>query len=217
MHLYALTTGACVLPQTGMGYFLPTILSGMGWKGVLANLMSAFPSLYAFILEVTVGYHMEYRKERLFHILISSFITMLGFILLTASGPLGWNIGVRYFITFIASSGSVAAPGLLAWRSSMIIGATANAFSVAYIGSIFNIGGGIAPFLYPTSTGPLYIMGGIISSALWAAGIVGTLIIYFYDKHRRKQGYYEAMEMEAKLELEKLNAIYLAHIVKDND
>ncbi|KAJ3337667.1 hypothetical protein HDU93_000745 [Gonapodya sp. JEL0774] len=210
MHLYAFAFAIGVLPQLGLAYFLPTILSGMGFTGVYANLMSAWPNLWGFLFDIFMGFHGDYRKERVLHIIVPSVISMVGFILLTVSARGGWSTALRYFFTFMAASGIGVAPAWYAWRQNMLVGATANAFSVAYLGTILNISGAVAPYIYPTSNAPLYTMGGIVSSCCWAASIFGVFLIYLYDEHRRKAGFYDAIEQEAKSEIDRLNAMYLA-------
>ncbi|KAJ3341949.1 hypothetical protein HDU93_003770 [Gonapodya sp. JEL0774] len=198
-----------VIPQLALQYFIPTILQGMGYTGALSNLMSAPPNLYAFILEIANAVHSDYTQERVLHILWPATFGLIGYVLLPISGQNGWPVGSRYFLLFVANTGIANAPAWYSWRQNMTIGATAVAFVMGWTNSVVNIAGAVSPFLFPTADAPVfYQTGGFVGAGCFAISMVGAVVVYFYDNYRRKNGYYDAIEAEAKRELENMNAMF---------
>ncbi|KAJ3340593.1 hypothetical protein HDU93_006708 [Gonapodya sp. JEL0774] len=200
--LHPISYGITILPQSSLSYFLPTILTGMGYTGSTSNLMSAPPNVWAGFLEIFAGFHGDYRQERALHIAIPSFFSMLGWILIPLGGKNGWPVGLRYFFVFFATTGIAGAPGWFSWRQNMLAGSTQNAVVLAWVNTVCNAFGAVAPFLFPSSAGPNYEVGGAICAACWGISILG------YDRHRRKQGFYDAMEESSRRDLERLNEMY---------
>ncbi|KXS12748.1 MFS general substrate transporter [Gonapodya prolifera JEL478] len=161
--LYPVFMAIGVIPQLALNYFMPTVLTGMGYKGAMSNLMSAPPNLYAFIIEIANAYHSDYTQERLFHIVIPATVGMVGYVLLPISGINGWSQGMRYFLLFVANSGIASAPGWYAWRQNMTVGSTAVAFVMGWTNSVVNIAGAVSPFLFPSADAPVfYRTGGFV-------------------------------------------------------
>ncbi|KXS20994.1 MFS general substrate transporter [Gonapodya prolifera JEL478] len=206
--IHPLSYGITILPQSSLSYFLPTILLGMGFSGTMSNLMSVWPNLWAGCFEIWCGFHGDKTQERALHIAIPSIFSMLGWILVPVGGKNGWPVGLRYFFVFFCTTGIGGAPGWFSWRQNMLSGSTQNAVVLAWINTVCNAFGAVAPFLFPSSAGPNYEVGGAICAACWAASILGCGVVYMYDRTRRKNGFYRDMEEASRRELDKLNEMY---------
>ncbi|KAJ3341923.1 hypothetical protein HDU93_003744 [Gonapodya sp. JEL0774] len=202
LYLVASLTRNCILNEK------PTILNAMGYTGATSNLMSAPPNLWGAFFEICMAVHSDATQERLFHILIPASIGLVGYALLPVAGKNAWPVGVRYLLTFLANSGIASAPAWYAWRQNMTVGATTVAFVMAWTNSVVNIAGAVSPFLFPTSDSPYYEKGGYVGAGCFAASMFGAVIIYFYDGYRRRQGFYDAIEAEAKRELDAMQAMF---------
>ncbi|KAJ3322087.1 hypothetical protein HDU93_003149, partial [Gonapodya sp. JEL0774] len=165
--------------------------------------------LYAFLIEIANAVHSDSTQERLLHILWPAGVGLIGYVLLPISGLNGWSPGSRYFLLFIANTGVAGAPPWYSWRQNMTTGATAVAFVMGWTNSVVNIAGAVCPLLFPTADAPMYYRtGGFIGGACFAVSMAGAVLVYFYDNYRRKNGVYDAIEAEAKRELDNMNAMF---------
>lgn len=144
-------------PLTLSGYFLPTIISTLGFKGYLGQLLTVPPNVFAMIIIIGNCLHSDHSKERIKHCIGGLIFVSTGYLLLAV--VTNWR--VRFFATFLIACTNAAVLPFLAHRTATVSGSTATALATGGVIAIANCGGIVAPFLFPSSTGPRYQMGNV--------------------------------------------------------
>jgi MFS family permease len=128
----------------GVGFWLPTIISGMGVKSPLnVGILTAIPYAAGAVGMVLVGKSADYHRERRWHVAIPAGLGAIGLIL-------GVSLSSHTVPTIIALS--LAAFGILTtlplfWSlPTAFLAGTAAAAGLAFINSIGNLAGFISPF-----------------------------------------------------------------------
>jgi D-galactonate transporter len=128
----------------GVGFWLPTIISGMGVKNPLnVGILTAIPYAAGAVGMVLVGKSADYHGERRWHVAIPAGLGAIGLIL-------GVSLGSHTVPAMIALS--LAAFGILTtlplfWSlPTAFLAGTAAAAGLAFINSIGNLAGFISPF-----------------------------------------------------------------------
>ncbi|KAJ3337926.1 hypothetical protein HDU93_000313 [Gonapodya sp. JEL0774] len=204
--LFCLASFFMILPGYGTTYFRPSIISGLGFTGNLANLMSAWPGVLTAIADQYWGWRSDVKKERPQHILIALATGLIGSALLLAGQIRLWAPGLRYFFMFVSAFSGPALPILFVYRANTLKGSTAQATATGLTIAFGNIGGFIAPFIYPNSWFPLYINALWISFALTIAAMVCVAAIWMYERNMSKDAKW-AQEMSSSAELNTREAV----------
>ncbi|KXS09672.1 MFS general substrate transporter [Gonapodya prolifera JEL478] len=199
--LFCLASFFQVLPSYGTSYFRPSIISGLGFTGNLANLMSAFPSILTSIFDQFWGWHSDKVKERPMHILFSLSMNLIGSALLIAGQINLWAPGLRYFFMFIQAFSQSGLAITYVYRANTLKGSTAQATSTGLTIALGNIGGFVAPFAYPNSWGPLYINAIWISFAMTTGAIFCVVAIWAYEVRMKRMDPQWAKEMASDSEM----------------
>lgn len=140
-----------------LGYFLPTIISTLGFKGYLGQLLTVPPNVFALIIIIGNCLHSDHTKERTKHVIAGLIFVSTGYLLLAV--VTNWR--VRFFATFLIACTNAAVLPFLAHRTATVSGSTATALATGGIIALANCGGISAPFLFPATDGPLYPMGNV--------------------------------------------------------
>ena len=134
------------VPNWGLAFFMPLIVKGLGVTTNWIGLVTAVPSLFAFVAMVTWGYHSDRTGERTWH--------AAGALLLAAGGLsccilIGNHDPILTFIALCLSIiGNLAvAPCFWSIPGAMLTG-TAAAGGLAMINSLGNLGGWFGPWVY---------------------------------------------------------------------
>ncbi|KAK9761837.1 hypothetical protein K7432_012961 [Basidiobolus ranarum] len=140
LHMIVYISGS--VPLYSLSLFLPSIVSGMGFTSLTAQLMSAPPYAIACCVTLLVSLHAHYKRERGLHIAVWMFIGMIGYLLLIVlrhKGP-----AALYIAAIITTTGVFAnAPSMLSWFTNNIGGHTKRGVASALIISFGNIGGAL--------------------------------------------------------------------------
>ncbi|KAG8631635.1 hypothetical protein KVT40_000775 [Elsinoe batatas] len=152
------------------GYFAPTIIATLGFKGYVGQLMTVPPNVFALIVIVGNCLHSDRTKERIRHTLGGLVFVGTGYLLLAVVT----NWIVRYIAVFLIASTNAAVLPFLAHRTATVSGSTATALATGGIIALANCGGITAPFLFPSSTGPRYQMGNWTVFAFLTVSLVST-------------------------------------------
>ncbi|KHN98739.1 MFS transporter [Metarhizium album ARSEF 1941] len=150
------------------GYFAPTIVAALGYKGYQAQLMTVPPNVVAMIIVIGVCLHSDKTRERPRHILGALAFLATGYLLLAVVS----QRGVRYFAVCIIACTNAAVLPFVAYRTATVQGSTATALATGGMIAIANCGGVSAPFLFPSGDSPMYskgnwtIFGFLVSAAL---------------------------------------------------
>jgi MFS family permease len=158
-----------------VGFWLPTLISGIGVEGMLAvGLLSAIPYAAAIVVMNVVSASSDRHRERRWHLTILTLMCAVGMSLsaVFAGNPLLSMI----FLTIGAAGGLSTLP--LFWNlPTAILSSAVVGVAIAVINSVGNLAGFFAPYLMgflsdatgSTATG-LYLLGGVM--------LVGTAAIF---------------------------------------
>ncbi|WRT67568.1 uncharacterized protein IL334_004540 [Kwoniella shivajii] len=152
------------------GYFAPTIISAMGFKGYQAQLLTVPPNAFAFFVIIGNAMWSDKRKERPTHIIGGLILVAIGYILLaTVKGVAG-----RYIGTCLIACTNAAVIPFIAYRTATVTGATSTAIATGAMIAIANCAGAVAPYLFRSKDSPHYYPGLWTLFAMLGASIVLT-------------------------------------------
>lgn len=162
------------------GYFAPSIVSSLGFKGYKAQLLTVPPNVFAVFIIVGNCLHSDKTKERSKHVMGGLAFVATGYLLLAVVKH--W--GARYFAVCIIACTNAAVLPFVAHRTATVRGSTATALATGGMIAISNTGGITAPFLFPSSTGPMYSMGNwTVFAFLISAACITGYVWYVFGAH----------------------------------
>jgi sugar phosphate permease len=127
-----------------LAYFEPTIVAGLGYTGTKAQLMSAPPFAFAFVVSMITAVISDRYKCRGYMLIFFSVCNLIGFIMFYASN----SHHVRYGSLFLTISGSYCgAPPVITWVANNSAPHVRRATSVAIAFIMTNVGGILATWL----------------------------------------------------------------------
>ena len=143
--LMALIYFCLVMGLYGVGFWLPTLIKASGIKGTLEiGLLSAVPYLVAAIVMIPAGKSADRRGERRWHVAIPAFAGALGLVLSTFYAASPWP---ALAALTLATAGIITSLPLFWSLPTAILGGTAAAAGIAFINSLGNLAGFVAPYL----------------------------------------------------------------------
>ena len=130
-------TASLVVPLASFAVFLPTIIVGLGYSSVDAQLLSVPPNIIGSLCTVVAGIVSDRAGVRGPFIFASALLSLIGYvILLTTTIPI-----VGYIGTLIASCGlTPASLCTLAWTAGNAGGDVKRGVMIAIMGTIGNSG-----------------------------------------------------------------------------
>jgi len=150
---FALMFCGATLPAYALAYFLPVILTGMGFSVGTAQLLLAPPSVFATVVGLSMARVADKVNKRGPFIVFQALVTIAG---LGMTAFLKGNAG-RYAGAFLAGYGCQAnIPGILAYQSNNIVGQSKRAFSSALVIGFGGVGGIIASVSFTQQSAPTY-------------------------------------------------------------
>ncbi|KZL67487.1 major facilitator superfamily transporter [Colletotrichum incanum] len=162
------------------GYFAPTIVSSLGFKGYNAQLLTVPPNVFAMFIIIGNCLHSDRTKERSRHVIGALIFVSIGYLLLAVVKH--W--GVRYFAVMIIACTNAAVLPFVAHRTATVQGSTATALATGGMIAIANCGGISAPFLFPSTDSPMYSMGNwTIFGFLVATAVLTGYVWYVFGSH----------------------------------
>src|SRR3984957_1200531 len=158
----------------GIAFWMPQIVKAMGHLSLMrTGLITAIPYIFAVIGSALVGRHSDRTGERRWHIAISAFIGLVGFLIAAKTGnPIIGTVGLCLAATCIWCSNTIF------WTvpASLLTGAPA-AGGIALINCVGSLGG----FFGPSLTGWVLSTTGKYGNAMLLLGIAlalsGVLIL----------------------------------------
>lgn len=161
-----------LVPIYSYSLFLPSIISGLGYKRITAQLFTVPPNFLAFLVVLLASWISDRIKMRGPLIAVGLLLASIGYIMqLAAKTP-----GVRYGGTFFVAAGIFpCSPLILAWMSNNLaphyVKATGLGFQVAF----GNCGAFLATFSYLSEDAPLYTTGHSINIGCIGLSLIMTL------------------------------------------
>ncbi|KAG2754910.1 MFS general substrate transporter [Suillus brevipes Sb2] len=188
IHVWLLAPVLFFLGTTlyGLAYFEPTIVAGLGYTGNKAQLMSAPPFAFAFVVSMITAVISDRYKCRGFMLIFFSVCNLVGFIMFYASK----SNHVRYGSLFLTISGSYCgAPPVITWVANNSAPHIRRATSVAIAFIMTNSGGILVTWLLGSlSPAPNYTKA-TITFIIMSVGMVvlsSATLAYLWHQNRLK-------------------------------
>jgi len=175
---------------SSLSAFLPTIIATMGHTNAMAQLMTVPPCAIASCVLIIVSRLSDKLQIRGPLLVCTSIIGGLGYMVLLGATN---RQDVRYFATFLITSGTYASIGLLiAWFGHNLGSETKKAAGISLYSTIGQCGGILGSHLYPLTEGPAYTNGCTVTASLLFLSALCALLLsvsFYLDNMRRDQQY----------------------------
>ncbi|KDN49592.1 MFS general substrate transporter [Tilletiaria anomala UBC 951] len=161
---WALTVAYMGIAGAGtISYFIPTIVSQIGYKGTDAQLYSSIPYAVAFVFSVTFNFSSDYFRDKAFH--ATAFISLAGLMCIVQASIIPPKASFAV-LCFVAAGIWTALPVFLSFATLIIRSPPEKrAVAIAIINSLGNFSSVYGSFLWPDRTKPHYVMGWSVSAA----------------------------------------------------
>ncbi|KAI0720833.1 MFS general substrate transporter [Cerioporus squamosus] len=156
VSLAGLLNGATV---SGLGYFLPLIMTGLGYHGTDAQLMSVPPFATAALFAVTASFFSDRYGQRGLMMIVSGIVATAGFAIFLVS----YTNSVRYAALFLLVPASFCiAPPLGTWVVNNSAPFARRATALALVSGMTNVGAVLATWIFGMSHAPRYTSATIV-------------------------------------------------------
>lgn len=171
-------------------FFIPTILTELGWTSVRAQVMTIPIYLTAFVCTLCAAIFSDIVKHRYSFVMFGCMVSIIGYGILLNTQSISVNI--RYMaIYFVATGGFVAQPIVVGWLSNNMAGHYKRGMGSAIQIGFGNTAGLIASNIYITAEAPFYRTGYSVGlSLILMSALCGTIfvIILYVENKKRDQG-----------------------------
>jgi len=177
-----------LVPIYSFSLFLPSIIKGLGYTNVTAQLFTVPPNFLAFLSVIAFAWTSDRIKMRGPLITAGLLLAAIGYIMQLASD----HNGVKYAGTFFVAVGAFpCSPLVLAWLSNNLAPHTTKATGLGFQVAIGNCGAFVATFTYLAQDGPNYTTGHSINLGAIGLSLILTLSNMAYirwENSARKAG-----------------------------
>ncbi|OJT10808.1 hypothetical protein TRAPUB_12677 [Trametes pubescens] len=180
LYVHYLTYITISVPFSSMSLFSPTIVAGLGYRGLDAQLFTVPPYAIAFVITVSVAWVSDRYEKRSLGTAISMAIAGACFIVEGALPSESFKLRYAFFI--IALSFSFACiPPLLSWLTANLRTTGASTLGVPLNVSIGQIGQIIGVYIYKSNESPGYPTGHYTNAGfllIGALSVLGLRVMY---------------------------------------
>ncbi|CAO2649150.1 Nn.00g100990.m01.CDS01 [Neocucurbitaria sp. VM-36] len=149
-----------LVPLYSFSLFLPTIISGMGYRSTTAQLFTVPPNMAAFITVLLTAYFSDKIKNRGYFIVAGSVLGICGYIMMLVAK----TNAVRYAGTFLVAIGVFqGSPMIMGWASNNLAPHYVRAVGIGVLISLANCSAFIGTFIYLQRDAPKYRLGHSVS------------------------------------------------------
>ncbi|THG98012.1 hypothetical protein EW026_g4097 [Hermanssonia centrifuga] len=186
LYLHYLVYISISVPFSSISLFAPTIISGLGYEGLQAQLFTVPPYAIAFVVTVFVAWQSDKREMRSWGTFLSLMIAGVCFL---AQGALpSQAFKARYGLLCVAVSFSFASiPPLLSWLTANLKNTGASTLAVPLNVSIGQFGQIVGVYIFKSSEAPGYPTGHFTNAAFLIEGAIVVLILRAVYIHRNRQ------------------------------
>lgn len=187
MHYMAYACVGCAIASLSL--FAPTIVLGLGYEGLRAQLYTVPPYAVAGVFTIFCSYVSDKYEQRGMVAAGSNFLGCVAYIALAAIP--GEHYSVRYALLCIATAGVFGAPpALCAWIGHNSRTTTANALATALNVAVAGPSQIIGVWIYRTQDAPIYRLGhGVNAAFLFLAAVMcAVLTVYYRHKNAKMVG-----------------------------
>ncbi|KAI1789075.1 MFS transporter [Ganoderma leucocontextum] len=190
LYVHYLTYITISVPFSSMSLFSPTIVSGLGYEGLNAQLFTVPPYAIAFVITVSVAWVSDKYEIRTLGCSISMLIAGASFVVEGALPAESFKL--RYVFFIIALSFAFACiPPLLSWLTANLRGTGAATLAVPLNVSIGQIGQIIGVYIYKANESPGYPTGHYTNACFLLVGafaVLGLRVMYIQRNKRLEPG-----------------------------
>ncbi|KAJ1974020.1 hypothetical protein H4R34_004879 [Dimargaris verticillata] len=153
-YISVLINFGIVMPSFSLSYLLPTIIQGMGFTVLTAQLLTSPICIFGALVAIANAYHSDRTGERAYHVVVPGLVSLTGYLLLVIlKGQ--W---ARYALIFVVIGGLYACnPVNLSWATNNSLGKSTAAVTSAMVLCLANLGGFLAGQMYRDYEAPDYI------------------------------------------------------------
>ncbi|OJJ07628.1 hypothetical protein ASPVEDRAFT_142077 [Aspergillus versicolor CBS 583.65] len=179
IYLQVLNFWSNVIPNYGLKFTLPQIITNMGYSSANAQLLSMPPYIAGALSAYLFGLAADKLRWRMPIMVVCQALVIIAFSLLfSLSENIHNNIPACYFGVVLACIGLYPiVPAANAWTANNLAGARKQSIGIAFMLSIANTGGLVGSFIYLEKEAPTYPTGFGSSFAFAAAGMVASIIL----------------------------------------
>ncbi|PSR84205.1 hypothetical protein PHLCEN_2v5493 [Hermanssonia centrifuga] len=173
-YVWSLMYLTTYIPVYSVVLSLPTVVTGLGYSGVVATLMATPPYGLGFVVVLVSGWTVDRYGYRFLHYVVGISVTMIALIILMAVE----NLVVRYVMFFFIMFMFIPISVMWAWLSSNVAGSNKRAAATGVIFSVGNVGGIISGQIYRAEWAPRYVQGHAINLACYVIALVAGFILW---------------------------------------
>ncbi|KAH8105235.1 MFS transporter [Cristinia sonorae] len=176
LYLHYLIYITVSVPFSSISLFAPTIVAGLGYKGLEAQLFTVPPYAIAFVITVTVSWLSDKREARSWGAFISLLIASISFFVQGALPSESFK--TRYGFLCMAVSFSFASiPPMLSWITANLRSTGATTLGVPLNVSIGQFGQIIGVYIFKATEAPGYRTGHFTNAAFLVLGASTVLVL----------------------------------------
>lgn len=186
LYLHYLVYISISVPFSSISLFSPTIVSGLGYEGLNAQLFTVPPYAIAFVVTVFVSWQSDKRGMRSWGAFFSLAIAGVSFL---AQGALPSHaFKARYGLLCVAVAFSFSSiPPLLSWLTANLRNTGASTLAVPLNVSIGQIGQIVGVYIFKSSEAPGYPTGHFTNAAFLIEGALVVLVLRWIYIGRNKK------------------------------
>ncbi len=220
-YVWALVYISIYIPVYSVILSLPSVVTGLGYKGTRATLMACPPYGLGFIIVLLAGWSADRYGRLFYHYLGAVIVTMVALIVLMIVENLVVRYIMFFFIMFMYAVPAVltcaralmltlASPRFIpvsivwVWLTANLAGPNKRAAGMGLVFSVGNIGGTVSGQIYRAEWAPRYVQGHAINLACYVIAIVaGTTLWWSYkaDNLRRDRAANQTVKRTNPLDL----------------
>ncbi|EPQ52842.1 MFS transporter [Gloeophyllum trabeum ATCC 11539] len=161
-----------IVPAYGYAYFAPTIIKGLGYTSIQAQLHSVPPWACAFFFAMITATLSDHLRHRYLFSVFTGALAAVGFIMLLT---IHTNLHAMYAALFLVTCGAYTSmPILVCWFNTNLAGHTRRSVGSAWQVGFGNVGGIIASYSFPSEDAPRYTRGYALALAFVCLSIVAS-------------------------------------------
>ncbi|KZV97993.1 MFS general substrate transporter [Exidia glandulosa HHB12029] len=184
VYLWGLVYLATYIPVYSVILSLPSVVAGLGYKGVRATLMACPPYAVGFVVVLASGYTVDKFGHRFLHYTAGISVTVVALIVLMTVEQLKARYAMFFFVMFMFVPISV----IWAWLAGNVAGANKRAVATGLVFSLGNIGGAVAGQIYRLEWAPRYVQGHAVNVGCYVVALAAGAALwwsYRVDNRRR--------------------------------
>jgi len=177
-----------MIPLGSMTFFAPTIVNGLGYDSLQANLMTVPPWICGYIVCLLLAWSADTRNARGWHVAGSSIVGGIGWLVQATLPPDAYK--VRYAMLFLCASGAFpSANPLSAWVTCNVPSIATMGIAVAMNNSCAGVGSLISQWVWrPEEAETGYTTGNAVCAACSFACAGTAISLRLYYGYLNKQG-----------------------------